>query len=66
MTVEQLLWKFVAYWAFFVTGFVMYQWAFNQGVKSMMKQIEIYQQREIEEQKQFWNVAFGEVFAYDS
>lgn len=58
MTVEQLLWKFVAYWAFFVSGFVMYQWAFNQGAKSMMKQIEIYQQIEIAEQKRFMERRF--------
>lgn len=58
MTLEQLLWKFVVYWAFFVTGFVMYQWAFNQGVKSMLSQLEIYQQREIAEQKQFMKRRF--------
>lgn len=58
MTVELLLWKFVVYWAFFISGFVMYQWAFNQGVKSMMKQIEIYQKREIAEQKRFMERRF--------
>ena len=59
MTLEQLLWKFVAYWAFFVTGFVMYQWAFNQGVKSMLSQLKIYQQIERDEQKQFMERRFG-------
>ena len=58
MTLEQLLWKFVAYWAFFVTGFVMYQWAFNQGVKTMLSQLEIYQQREIAEQERFMERRF--------